>query len=74
MDNNPIIRKHTENAFFTKLLSLRVLAVKLDFPNPFIPCNTMYSVDFNCCKAIFNCVICKHNISYNEILFYKLRN
>lgn len=62
---------YTENKSFTNFTSLRVLATRHDFPNPFMPCNAMYSAEINSCKAIFNCSTCKHNVLYNkQSLFY----
>jgi len=65
--SNIINKKYrTENKSFTNFASLRVLATRHAFPNPFMPCNAMYSAGINCCKAIFNWLICKRNALYNK--------
>lgn len=67
--SNIINRKYyTENKSFTNFTSLRVLATRHDFPNPFMPCNAMYSAEINSCKAIFNCSTCKRNVLYNKLI------
>lgn len=46
--SNIINKKYcTVNKSFTNFTSLRVLATRHDFPNPFMPCNAMYSVEVN---------------------------